>query len=371
MTTMTGSLGHSGRLWARTASRPPVVALAVVVGWIGVGPVPALGARVAAQEVAAPPDTVVTVTGNALHESTGEPIAGVRVRIMGGDWTTVLETDEMGQFRLDAMPVGTYSIALGHSDYAPLEGEMTIDRAGEFFMAMTPLNLDRETMTGIVGVVRDMASGRPVPDVVVNVPSLGRVATSDSQGRFRLAEMVPGSHEVVFAHLAHRQRVDTVTVVGGRVSRLDVGLAVEAIELTPIEVTVERQDVALQEVGFYQREEDGWGEFLDRENIEMWNPMDLTDALIRFTGVKISHDQSMPSRRYLLFRRAGAECFPAVYLDGIRMHGGGREPAYINDIIDPIAVAGVEMYRGTAGIPPQYWGTGSSCGVVLIWSRRS
>ena len=165
----------------------------------------------------------------------------------------------MGQFRLDAMPVGTYSIALGHSDYAPLEGEMTIDRAGEFFMAMAPLNLDRETMTGIVGVVRDMASGRPVPDVVVNVPSLGRVATSDSQGRFRLAEMVPGSHEVVFAHLAHRQRVDTVTVVGGRVSRLDVGLAVEAIELTPIEVTVERQDVALQEVGFYQREEDGLG----------------------------------------------------------------------------------------------------------------
>ena len=179
--------------------RTMALGLAVVVGWIGVGPVSVLGARVVAQEVAVPPEAVVTVTGNALHESTGEPIAGVRVRVVGGDWTAVLETDEMGQFRLDAMPVGTYSIALGHSDYAPLEGEMTIDRAGEFFMAMTPLNLDRETMTGIVGVVRDMASGRPVPDVVVNVPSLGRVATSDSQGRFRLAEMVPGSHEVVLS----------------------------------------------------------------------------------------------------------------------------------------------------------------------------
>ena len=129
MTTMTGSLGHSGRLWARTVSRPAVVALAVVVGWIGVGPVPALGARVAAQEVAAPPDTVVTVTGNALHESTGEPIAGVRVRIMGGDWTTVLETDEMGAVQaprdacghvLDRAWAQRIRAAGGRNDHRPL-----------------------------------------------------------------------------------------------------------------------------------------------------------------------------------------------------------------------------------------------------------
>ncbi len=54
------------------------------------------------------------------------------------------------------------------------------------------------------------------------------------------------------------------------------------------------------------------------------------------------------------------------------MHrGGGSEPAKINDILDPIAVAGIEVYRGSAGMPPQYWGTGSFRGVVLIWVRRS
>ena len=456
--------------------RTMVLALAVVVGWIGVGPVPVLGARLAAQEVADPPEAVVTVTGNALHESTGAPISGVGVRLAHSDLTVAVETDRMGQFRLEGIPAGTYSISLVHRDYAPLEGEMTIDRSGEFFMAMTPLDLDRsgatgivgvvrdmgsggpvpdvvvdvpalgraatsdsegrftlgdlvpgihevvfthvgygprvdtatvvggrvsrldvglaseaieltpievtverrdlasdrESMTGIVGVVRDVASGRVVPEVVVNVPLLGRVATSDSEGRFSMGELAPGSHEIVFTHLGYGRRVDTVAVVGGRVSRVNVGLAVEAIELTPIEVTVERQDFALQRVGFYEREEDGWGKFLDREDIELWHPIDLTDALIRFPGVKIVHDPRMPSQRYLLFRRAGVECFPAVYLDGMLMHVGGRSSAAgINDIIDPIAVAGVEVYRSSAGMPPQYWGTGSFCGVVLIWSRRS
>ena len=471
MKTMTGSPGHPGGPWK---SHSALVTLVVALGWIGAGPIPTLGA--AAQEVAEPRKRVVRVTGNALHETTGAPISGVGVRLVHSDLTVAVETDRMGQFRLEGIPGGTYSIALVHRDYTPLEGEMTIDRSGEFFMAMTPLNLDRggatgivgvvrdvgsgrpvpdvaidlpalgrvatsdsegrfnldelvpgihevvfthvgygpwvdtatvvggrvsrldvdlaseaieltpievtvkrrdvaldrETMTGIVGVVRDIASGKAVPDVVVNVPLLGRVATSDLDGRFRMGELAPGSHEVVFTHLGFERRVDTVTVVGGRVSRVDVGLAVEAIELTPIEVTVERQDFALQRVGFYEREEDGWGKFLDREDIELWHPIDLTDALIRFPGVKIVHDPRMPSQRYLLIRRAGVECFPAVYLDGILMHVGGRSaPAGINDIIDPIAVAGVEVYRSSAGMPPQYWGTGSFCGLVLIWSRRS
>ena len=409
MKTMTGSPGHPGGPWK---SHSALVTLVVVLGWIGAGPILVLGA--AAQEVAEPRKRAVRVTGNALHETTGAPIAGVGVRLVHSDLTVAVETDRMGQFRLEGIPGGTYSIALVHRDYAPLEGEMTIDRSGEFFMAMTPLNLDRggatgtvvggrasrldvdlaseaieltpievtverrdltldrESMTGIIGVVRDVASGKAVPDVVVNVPSLGRVATSDLDGLFRMGELAPGSHEVVFTHLGYGRRVDTVTVVGGRVSRVDVGLAVEAIELTPIEVTVERQDFALQRVGFYEREEDGWGKFLDREDIELWHPIDLTDALIRFPGVKIVHDPRMPSRRYLLIRRAGVECFPAVYLDGILMHvGGSSAPAGINDIIDPIAVAGVEVYRSSAGMPPQYWGTGSFCGVVLIWSRRS
>ena len=157
----------------------------------------------------------------------------------------------------------------------------------------------------------------------------------------------------------------------GRVSLLEVVLSVEAIALDPIEVTVERQDVTLQGVGFYERENDGWGDFVDREDLERWSPMDLSDALIRFPGVRVDNDPSMPSRRFVMFRRAGEICYPAVYIDGALVHRGGNEPAVIDDLVEPIAVAGVEVYQGQAGLPPQYWGMNSSCGVVLIWIRRA
>ena len=102
---------------------------------------------------------------------------------------------------------------------------------------------------------------------------------------------------------------------------------------------------------------------------EFWNPIQLTSALTRFPGVTTLPDPRMPGRGFLALRRMGTTCIPTVYLDGVRI-GGGRDPAGIDDIVNPGVVAGVEVYRNTAGIPPQYWGTGSSCGVVLIWLRR-
>ena len=224
-------------------------------------------------------------------------------------------------------------------------------------------------ITGIVGVVTDQVSGKPVPEVVVNVAGIGRVATTDEDGRFSLPELIPGRHDVVFSHLGYQQRSESIEVEADHIVKLQIALAVDAIALDPIEVTVDRQDGNLQSVGFYQREEDGWGDFLDREDIENWNPVELTAALTRFPGVTIVPNPEMPSRGFLAFRRMGSECFPTVYLDGVRIGGGGG-PAGIDDIVDPSVVAGVEVYRNTAGMPPQYWGTGSSCGVVLIWLRR-
>ncbi len=309
----------------------------------------------------------VTVTGNVVDEVTGEPVAEVIVIVEALGLTFV--TDAEGKFVVQDVARGVYDLKLIHKDYERLEGDLTIDRPGEFFLGLKPTDDPSEGMvTGIVGVVRDRASAEPIPEVVVTVPGIGRAVTTDADGRFAVPDLIPGRHEVVFSHLGYRQRAESISVETGHVSRADVVLTVEAIALDPIEVTVAREDRSLQTVGFYQREEDGWGHFVDREDLETWNPVELTDAFLRFPGVEIVSNPSNPLERYLAFRRTGDECYPIVYLDGIRMgdsaaHGG------INDIVSPAAVAGVELYRGTAGIPAQYWG-GSSCGVVLIWLRR-
>lgn len=319
--------------------------------------------RASAQEAAE--RSTVTVTGTVVNEVTGEPIAGVIVLVEGLGLTFV--TDAQGQFVFAEVPRGVYEIDLIHKDHARLEGDLTIDRPGSFLLAMTPTaGSDAGLMTGIVGVVTDQVSGDPIPEVVVNVTRAGRVARTGAEGRFSVGELAPGRHEIRFSHLGYAERTESIDVRMGRVTTAQVALDVNAIALDPIEVTVDRRDATLEDRGFYQREEDGWGYFVDREDLESRNPIELTDALDRFPGVRVVYNPRGPGQRLLRLRNFGETCSPTIYIDGIRMIGlGGMS---INDMVDPAVVAGVEMYRGVAGRPAQYWG--SSCGVVLIWLRR-
>ena len=325
----------------------------------------ATGFRASAQE--AGERSAVTVTGTVVSEATGEPIAGVIVVAEGLGLTFV--TDAQGRFVFAEVPRGVYEISLVHRDHERLEGSLTIDQPGAFRLAMTPRDgPGAGLMTGIVGVVTDQVSGDPVPEVVVNVPDAGRTARTGAEGRFSIGDLVPGRHEIRFSHLGYAERSESIEVRMGRVTRVRVVLDVNAIALNPIEVTVDRRDATLEEHGFYQREEDGWGHFVDREDLEARNPIELTDALTRFVGVRIVSNPSSPGQRHLRLRNMGNDCSPAIFIDGVRMIGRGGYS--INDMVDPAVVAGIELYRGAAGIPPQYWGTGSSCGVVLIWLRR-
>ncbi len=42
----------------------------------------------------------------------------------------------------------------------------------------------------------------------------------------------------------------------------------------------------------------------------------------------------------------------------------------IDNLIDPAAIAGIEIYPRQTGIPMQYAGSAAACGAVLIWTRR-
>lgn len=319
--------------------------------------------RAGAQEAAE--RSTVTVTGTVVSEATGDPIA--EVIVLAEQLGLTFVTDAQGQFVFEEVPRGVYAIDLIHKDYERLEGDLSIDQPGSFVLAMTPTSgPGAGFMTGVVGLVTDQASGDPIADVVVSVPRAGRVTRTGANGRFRVGELVAGRQEIRFSHLGYVERTESIDIQMGRVTTVRVALDVNAIALDPIEITVDRRDATLEERGFYQREEDGWGYFVDREDLEARNPIELTDALNRFPGVRILYNPRGPGQRLLRLRNFGDTCSPTIYIDGIRMIGlGGMS---VNDMVDPSVVAGVELYRGVAGRPAEYWG--SSCGVVLIWLRR-
>lgn len=227
-----------------------------------------------------------------------------------------------------------------------------------------------------IALVVDAGSGQPLAGAAVRLPDLSMGGVTGEGGRFEIPSVPTGRHLVEISHLGYATVRDTVPVEADRTSDARVELSVDAIALAPIEVTVERREIALETAGFYERRDEGWGRFIDLEDIEEQNPHEMTDLFDGLNGVTLVADRGSPLERYVLMRGGRSEsrdpglCFPMVVIDGTVVHRAGPDPARIDHLINSSAIAGVEVYPSSTGVPMQYAGTGSSCGVVLIWTRR-
>jgi hypothetical protein len=65
-------------------------------------------------------------------------------------------------------------------------------------------------------------------------------------------------------------------------------------------------------------------------------------------------------------------CYAQVYIDGTLINGARSptEPFDLNEI-NPQSIEAMEFYAGAAQTPMKYSRSGSGCGVLVIWTRRS
>ena len=353
----------------RRASGAPLIAAALTL---------LLAAVPAGAQERLPAGNRVTISGTVVDAISRRPIEGVVVQInyMG----YVIETNIAGRFTLLNIPVGNYQLSLSHPAYHPTVGDFAIMRSGEFETAMDPVvHGEDELMTGIVGVVSDEQGGGPVNGASVRLRAGEQGTRTDARGRFALDELTPGLNIVEFTQLGYATRTETIEVIPGRVTNVRLSLSADPVQLDPIEVTVERREIALQDAGYYNRLDEGFGEFIDRAEIESRAPPEMSDIFSRIPGVELYADPDNPIEKYIVLRggrqsslSAGpyGRCFPRVVLDGLTINRGGDEPAALDRMLDPAAIAGVEVFPTAAGVPAQYGGVGSSCGLILIWTRR-
>ena len=328
------------------------------------------GAGLVAAQV--PAREFVAITGLVVDATSGEPIEGVSVVLEGTGLR--FETNANGEFTVDRIAIGEYRLQLTHPDYNPAVGDFTVLRAGGFRTSMAPVVLvGSEVITGIMGVLTDRENGSPLTAAAVQLDG-GRGGTlTNAGGEFMMEELTPGWHVIGFAQIGYASRTDSIEVLPGRVTNVQASLSVDPVQLAPLTVVVERREVALQKTGFYERQEDGFGEFIDREDIENRAPSEISDLFQGVPGVTVTADgidQSIVLRSGRIGDLDGNYCYPRVYLDDILVHRGGDEPAGIDHLLSPGVVAGIEIYPSSAGLPAQYLSTGSSCGVIVIWTRR-
>lgn len=148
--------------------------------------------------------------------------------------------------------------------------------------------------------------------------------------------------------------------------QVEVRLATDAILLAPLEVViwsgVERSPL-LDNYRF--RKSVGLGTFITRQDIEKARPLKMTDMLRVVPGVIVEGSGAGFMSKIRIGRGSGHTCQTQIFLDGIRM----PDP-YLDELVAPGDVEGIEIYRGLATIPAEFLTPDAPCGVVAVWTRR-
>ena len=134
----------------------------------------------------------------------------------------------------------------------------------------------------------------------------------------------------------------------------------------------------------------GLGRFMTADEIDRLRAGSTSAVLTRFTGLQL-----MPGKANMAWAVSGRgpkslsgaastrpseedgafgakrACFAHVWLDGVQVYRGlDREPLFNVNGLSPSAIEGIEFYSGSAQTPPEYSGLKSTCGVLVIWTKR-
>lgn len=228
--------------------------------------------------------------------------------------------------------------------------------------------------SAIVGVVRDQANA-PVPDVIVEVLSVGRVR-SDTAGAFRIGPVPPGTLIVRATRIGYQPVMKMLTTSAGEERRVDIVMSSATQQLPTVVVREDSTSTLLSDpTGFDSRRKTAvGGHFILEEDIAKKH---ITETEQLFHGIptvqvdtggiivikrgEISlRDIYMPPSPFNMC--IGAQ----VLLNGVAM----PQPFNIN-LVPPSNIRGIEIYSGPASTPTRLRSPKTVCGTVAIWTKQS
>jgi len=244
--------------------------------------------------------------------------------------------------------------------------QLTLDIADTVLTATATGPVRRGTAR-INGVVRS-PSGAVLPGARVALRGTDVETVADANGSYALNNLPGGTQTLEARAIGFVPISRSVTLSAKRALRFDVRFDSAARILQTVEVKGERvYDSATQE--FMNAKKRGFGYFVDRETIENRQPIQTTDLLRMAPGVMLTTSGMPGSGANIQIRGATSftgSCVPTLVVDGMQMPGSAGD---IDAIVRPEDIAGLAVYRGPSEVPVEY-ASGSSCGVIQIWTRR-
>lgn len=206
-------------------------------------------------------------------------------------------------------------------------------------------------------------------------------ALSEADGMFVIGLPASRSFRVITERFAFKAHISQLFTAAGNSITYNIELQDSVIALTPLTVPAEARSRRLESVGLYDRAKEAQGAFILREEIEKRQPQRISQLLQGRAGLRlqpVARSVASGITRGDLVMRGGAQasmrsafCFPRVFLDGVlvRLETTSAPTLTLDDVANPDEIEAIEIYRSASQVPAQFGGAGSSCGVVLIWTR--
>lgn len=242
---------------------------------------------------------------------------------------------------------------------------------------------------------RLLESGTARPIVLGTVALLDTAMTvvdetyTNESGEFSLTSEKSGAFYVLAQRTGYHRKVDGVVELGdGGLLTVDFYLRPIPFELDSLEIESSRRLTTdyLEEIGFHERASHGSAWFLEPEEIERSNAINVARLLHAAPGATIVEHSAGPT---LLFRsnsvhpgREGTDpvgfCTPRVLVNGSEVGTHWSLPetavpgAMIDDAVDVEDIAAIEVHTGPASLPLIYGGSvDNGCATVLIWTIQA
>ncbi|MBC7674157.1 MAG: carboxypeptidase regulatory-like domain-containing protein [Polaromonas sp.] len=317
----------------------------VLVGGQGVG----LGTvQDAATEQTLPGATVVVAWTEVLVDN-------AKKRVVTKPRTSAMVVDSSGHFRFCGVPTDVpLQLQVQHAGVVSGVVHATVRDSAGMLRHDLSLNTSTTGMATLTGVVVGRES-RPLADVQLQLAGTAGRARTDSLGRFMLSGLPAGSQMLEARGVGYFKARVSVELRSGRSVSQRIQL-LRAVSLDSVRIVGERPVRGQVPDEFVRRRTDPstMGKFLDADQINALNAFDMTDVFRTQLGFHVIEG-------VLYSTRGGTtvECPVNLVVEGVQ---GVRI-----ETLEPKDIAGMEIYRSSAGAPPPY---DASCGLILIWLKR-
>jgi hypothetical protein len=351
-------------------------------------------AVLAAATLTIPASAQSVLSGRVLSDS-GKPVAGATVTLTSIGYS--VRTDSLGRFQLSGTPGSALSLRLKAMGFRDDTASVVLSRGRpvtrDFTMvseatALPEANPSDRVLRGRITTTEN----EPIAYANFTING-GRRWVSDDSGRFSVPFNATTAR-LIFRRIGFEPTELRLAAMPD--TAIHVRMAMVARTLDAQVVTVRSPYVRLDLGGFYRRMTEvergaRVGYFVTPEDLAMRNPQNVTDAVEQFPNVRLrpinncpagnpapgqmAHGCGIPlNRKMRIEDRSG--CAYTVYLDRVRIQPSivSLKPVdeEVNTLVQPHAVAGIEVYPRSGGAPPEfpaYEGSVCNAGVVLIWTK--